>query len=357
MPDNNESYAEKVWVTVGIVAFAFALLLLLWSSTQVLLLGFAAILLAAFLNGLSRWVSRHTPLSDHWALAAVVLGLLLFGTGGVWFVVPKVAAQANDLSRGLALSCQKLYAQLAHYGWGQWVVAHAPSLSALGQRDDLYARVTGIFSSTLALVVRVLVVTFLGLYLALSPRFYLGGLVRLFPKRNRTRVAAVLGEVGSTLFHWSLGRLLLMAINGSLTTLGLWMLGVPLAFSLGLFTGLLYFVPNIGPIIAGLPAVLIAWTQSPATALWVLALYLVVTNLDGYVFTPLVQQRTVELAPPMIIFSQVLFGVLAGGFGLLLATPLTAAALVLVKRLYIEDTLDDHGSQPEAAPEEEMLPE
>ena len=357
MSTDHESYAEKVWVTVGIVAFAAALLLLLWSSTQVLLVGFAAILFAAFLNGLSRWVSRRTKLSAHWALAVVVLALLLLGVGGVWFVVPKVAAQADQLSQSLTLSFQKLYAQLERYGWGQWVVAHAPSMSTLDQRADFFARISGIFSATAALTVHVLVVTFLGLYLALSPRVYLHGLVRLFPKRNRERMTEVLGEVGGTLFHWSLGRLLLMAINGSLTTFGLWLLGIPLAFSLGLWTGLLYFVPNIGPIVAGVPAVLIAWTISPATATWVLALYLVVTNLDGYVFTPLVQQRTVELPPPMIIFSQVLFGVLAGPFGLLLATPLAAAALVLVKRLYIEDTLDDHESQPKAVAKGEIPPD
>jgi len=96
-----------------------------------------------------------------------------------------------------------------------------------------------------------------------------------------------------------------------------------------------------GPILAGVPAMLIAWTQGQTLA--VFALYFVLQMADGYIFTPLVQQRTVSLAPALTILAQVLFGVLAGSLGLLLATPLTAAALVLVRRLYLEDVLGDHG--------------
>jgi len=143
------------------------------------------------------------------------------------------------------------------------------------------------------------------------------------------------------------GRAILMVVNGVFTALGLWLLGIPLALTLGTIAGLLNFVPNIGPIIAGVPAVLIAWTLGPVPALYVLLLYIFLQSLDGYVLTPLIQQRTVALAPALTITAQLLFGALAGTMGLLLATPLTAGTLVLIRKLYLEDVLDEeHGTPP-----------
>ncbi len=157
----------------------------------------------------------------------------------------------------------------------------------------------------------------------------------------------VLESVGETLRRWLVGRAILMVVNGVFTALGLWLLGIPLALTLGTIAGLLNFVPNIGPIIAGVPAVLIAWTLGPVPALYVLLLYIFLQSLDGYVLTPLIQQRTVALAPALTITAQLLFGALAGTMGLLLATPLTAATLVLIRKLYLEDVLDEeHGTPP-----------
>jgi predicted PurR-regulated permease PerM len=128
-----------------------------------------------------------------------------------------------------------------------------------------------------------------------------------------------------------------MAINGTLTALGLWLLGVPLALTLGLLAALLNFIPNIGPIIAGVPAVLLALMHSPMQALYVVGLYLVLQSVDGYLLTPLVDRCTVSVPPALTLAAQMLLG----GLGLALASPLTAAAIVLVQKLYIEDTLGD----------------
>jgi predicted PurR-regulated permease PerM len=130
-------------------------------------------------------------------------------------------------------------------------------------------------------------------------------------------------------------------VNGVLSGVALWLLGIPLAFLLGVLTGLLNFIPNIGPILAATPAVLLALTEGPTTALWVALLYVVLQNLEGFVLTPLVQQRTVALPAAVIILVQVLLGVLMGTLGVLLATPLAASVLVLVKMLYVEDALGD----------------
>jgi predicted PurR-regulated permease PerM len=138
-----------------------------------------------------------------------------------------------------------------------------------------------------------------------------------------------------TLRRWLLGRFLLMISNGIITSVGLWIMGIPLALTLGIIAGLLNFIPNLGPIIASIPAILIALLQSPADALKVAIFYLAVQAVDGYLFTPLVQKWTVSLPPAITILSQVLLGILTGTLGVLLATPLAATAVVVIKVTYL----------------------
>src|SRR5690606_32892211 len=106
------------------------------------------------------------------------------------------------------------------------------------------------------------------------------------------------------------------------------------------------FIPNIGPIVAAIPAVLLAFAHSPWLALYVIIFYFVYQMLDGYVFTPLVEKQTVLVPPALIIMSQVLLGVLAGAMGVVLADPILAVVLVLIKMLYVEDVLHEQAELP-----------
>jgi predicted PurR-regulated permease PerM len=132
-----------------------------------------------------------------------------------------------------------------------------------------------------------------------------------------------------------------MIVVGLLTAVGLWALGMPLALTLGLLAALLTFIPNLGPTLAVVPAALLALLQSPTKSLYVILLYLVIQAVESYLLIPLVQRQAVSLPPALTITAQVLLGILVGGFGLVLATPLTAAVMVLVRMLYIEDALGD----------------
>jgi len=333
------------FVVVTVAAAVTAGLLLLWRGREVFLLTFAAILLAVLLHGLAQWLSAVTPLSRGWALALVILALAGACVGGVWLFAPGVALQIQQLSQNLSFAIERLRGLLAQYSWGQSLLDSLPgALTAPG--SNLIARATNLFSTALGAVVNMVVVLFLGFYLAASPGLYTGGLVRLLPEQHRQRMCAVLATLGRVLQRWLAGRFLLMAANGLLTSLGLLWLGVPLPWTLGVLAGLLNFIPNLGPVIAAVPALLIALAQSPRQALYVLVLYLVLQSLDGYVFTPLVQRRTVALPPALTIGAQVLLGVLFGGLGVLLATPLAASVLVLVKMLYLHDTLHEQITLP-----------
>ena len=132
-----------------------------------------------------------------------------------------------------------------------------------------------------------------------------------------------------------------MAVVALATALGLQLLGMPLAITLGLIAGLLGFVPGIGPILATVPAALVALLQSPLQVLYVVVLYVAVQLVEGYLLTPLVQRYTVALPPVLTVVGIVLLGVLLGGLGLVLAAPLTIVVFILVKMLYIEDVLGD----------------
>ena len=341
MSMHRATFARRVCVAVAIAVLAVLVLALLWAATDVLLLLFAAVLVACFFRGLANVFSEYTRVPVGWSLAIVATLLIGVTTLIVWALAPHVASQVDELSRGVALSVQQLRNELLQYEWGRRLLAEVPGVAELAGRGNLLGRVTGIFSSTLGIIANTVLVICLGLYLAVAPCAYLAGMVRLFPKHRRPRMTEVLNCVGETLRRWLVGRAILMVVNGVATATGLWLLGIPLALTLGTIAGLLNFVPNIGPIIAGVPAVLIAWTLGPMPALYVLLLYVVLQSLDGYLLTPLIQQRTVSLAPALTIAAQVLFGVLAGTMGLLLATPITAATLVLVRKLYLEDVLGD----------------
>ena len=112
-----------------------------------------------------------------------------------------------------------------------------------------------------------------------------------------------------------------------------------LLLALGLLAGMLEFIPFAGPIIASIPAILLALAVGPDLALWVLLLYLAVQQFEGYLLTPLVQQYAVELPGVVLLFSLLAFGTLFGTLGIILAAPLTVVAYVLVKRLYVIETL------------------
>lgn len=204
-----------------------------------------------------------------------------------------------------------------------------------------WRRMTGVLTTTVGTVASAVLVAFLGLFFAAQPRKYHDGLVRLVPPDRRARAREVLGRVGETLRWWLLGKALSMTLVGTLSALGLWLLEIPLALTLGLIAALLGFVPNFGPVIAVVPAALIALSHSAASAGHVLLLYLGIQTVESYVITPLVQQRTVSLPPGLLLGTQVIVGGLLGALGLALSTPMLAVAVVLVDMLYVEDVLHD----------------
>lgn len=345
--DKNRRFEKRIFKVAKVFTAVFLVIGLTIVASDVLLLIFAGILLSVFLTSLAEWLSEISPLPYGWSVAVVCLVLTGSLTLIVWWAAPSLAEQFDELTRSVPKAIEKIKSQIQHYSWAEPLLKDAGPEKLVANGRDALNKATGILSGFLGAIANFVIVLFVGLYGASEPGIYKRGLVQLFPISRRTRVEEVLTEIKDTLKWWLIGKFISMAIIGVLTILGLWLMDVPLAFILGLIAALLTFIPNIGPIISAVPAILLGLTESPTHALYIALLYIGIQSVESYLITPLIQRRTIDLPPGMTLATQVVLGVMFGGLGVALATPLTAVALVGTKRFYIEDTLGDHTAKAE----------
>jgi len=326
-----------VATTLKWIALATLALVVVSSIFQVILLIFAGVLLAVLLRSSSTAIASHTSVSPGVALASVLLATAAILAVAGWLLAPQIADQSQQLVEQLPKLWQQVRDRFGDVLGARVLEQAADQLGSPGRGtvQDLLGRVFGVVSGTLGALGSALVIFFTGLYLAVDPQTYRHGLVRLVPIRHHLRADEILDQMGDTLLWWLIGKLISMTLVGVLTFLGLWFLDIPLALTLALIACALTFIPNFGPILSAAPAVLLALGESVTTAGYVVALYVAVQTIESYLVTPLIQQRTVSLPPALTLGMQLIFGVLAGATGLALATPLTAAGLVLVRELYV----------------------
>ena len=338
--------AKKAAVVCVVAGLTVLLFLGIAYAIDVVLIVFAGLLFAIFLCSLSGLLSRYTPLGKKSALGVVVLALFLIVGGASWWLLPTLVAQAGQLRESLPQSLAKLEDNLSQYVWGQWILKRMPETNELLPKPQaLLSRTTGVVSTAFGTLGVPLAAFFVGLMLAIQPQLYLAGFLRLVAPAARPRGREVLNRVGVALQWWLIAKIIAMILVGILTWIGLWLLGVDLAATLAVIAAILTFIPNFGPIIAAVPAVMLGLMQSPSTAGWVVVLFVAIQLLESYGITPLIQYRALAMPPALVITAQLILGAWVGLLGLTLATPLTAAAIVIVRMLYVEDVLGDAGTQ------------
>ncbi len=345
---SQKSYVEKVLIAVGIAILAYLLYLTFFSVFDVVLLVFAAALLAIFLRGIADLINRYTKISEGLSVLLASFLVLAILAGAIALLAPSVAEQARHLRQELPVSAQKVSNFISQYSWGRTLIDQLPDTEEVMAKIDaasILSRVGGYFSSTLGALGNFFITILLAIYLASEPEFYARGFTKLFPINKRKRVLEVLAGINDTLRWWLIGKVASMIFIGVLTWIGLSILGVPLALTLGLIAGLLSFIPNFGPILSALPAILLAFIESPISAVYVLGLFVGVQVIESNVVTPLIERETVELPPALTIIFQLALGVMIGGLGLVLATPLLAVLMVLVQMVYIQDVLGDRDTE------------
>jgi predicted PurR-regulated permease PerM len=207
--------------------------------------------------------------------------------------------------------------------------------------NDGLAPLFGVATTTVDIFAELIIFLVIGVYGAAQGELYRRGLVRLVPSARRARAEAVVTETENLLWLWLVGRLISMAAIGVTTGLALWAIGVPVPGALGILAGVLNLVPYVGTFVSAVPPILLAATIRPALVVYVIFIFVAIHMLEGYLLVPLVQQRAARLPPALLIAAQALLWALAGPMGIALAAPLLAVAMVLVRTLYVEDTLGD----------------
>ncbi len=337
------TFVQRVLIVVGVSLLALLVVLGAGMAFSVLLRVLAALLIALPLRAGADWLHRRTGMPAGLGLLLVTLVVVASLVAMFWLFSARIGEQVQGLQVQLPLAMQDVQARIQTTEWGQWLAReNLDYTKVVGGTSEWLGRATGIFSTSLSIVADGYVITFLAVFLMLQPKVYRAGLVMLVPKAGRKRAHEVLDCISSTLVKWVLGRLVSMLFVGVLTWLGLTFMGMQMGAILGLFAGLVTFIPNIGPIVSMVPAVLLAFVYGgPQQALYVVGLYLVVQTLESAAVSPVVQQRLIQMPPALILIGQLIIGAFTGLLGLTLATPIIAIIIVLVKMLYVQDVLGD----------------
>jgi predicted PurR-regulated permease PerM len=334
---------HRALVWIGIALAVVVLLVLLWYGLDVVLLAFLGVLLAVLLRTPADWLSKRTGLGTAWTLSFVGAGALAAVAAGAYFFGIALVEQSVGLADRIPEIIESARQRLQANELGARLLELAQSSGALsgGGEMQFLGKGLGLLGSTFGALANVAIVLFFGAFLAAQPQLYTSGLLHLVPHARRGRVREVLYETGHVLRRWVVAQSLLAVCVMALSGIGLLALGAPFALPLAVLAGLMEFVPYIGPFIAAIPAVLIGFSEGPQMAAWIALLYLAIQLAESYILAPLVQQRALSVPPALILFVQVLLGVIAGGLGVAVATPLAAVAMVAIHRLYVEDVLGD----------------
>ena len=321
------AFTRKVLIVVGIVL----LVAFLGKIAPVLMLAFAGVVMATAIRAGALPLARRLHLSETVAVSIVTLLALAVIVGGAYLFGQRIAEEAQAMWTALKDAWAKFEAFVSRFPIGQTAMENMRQ----GTDSDAMAKVAKGTVTVFGAFADVILVFFLAAYLALSPRTYRDGLIRLAPPSVRPRLAEALDASGVALRKWLVGQLGAMLFVGVVTGIGLWAVGVPLALPLAILMMLLDFVPVIGPFMAAIPGVLIAFSHSPQMALYAAMVYLGVQFIEGHLVMPLAQKWAVALPPALALLGIVAFGLVFGLIGVLFAMPLLVVAMVMVQKLYV----------------------
>ena len=334
---------DRLLISVLFLALILAVADLLIVTGSIALLVFAGLLFGVLLHGVSNWLAERTAFSRTVAYFFVVATLLALIAVGFFHLGSQIVMRWEKLWTEMIAAVENGQKWLKDQGWSASVMPTQDEVESmikdangqflpqmLGGLAWLGWGLTGAF-----------VILFVGLYGAYDPGLYKTGVVKLFPLPRRPRIAEVTSALGAAMRRWILGRMMSMAFVGVLTAIGMWFLEVPMYGTLGVLAALFTFIPNIGPLLALVPQVLLAINLGGNTVLYVILFNLVLEGVESFLVTPMIQQHEVSLPPIVTIATQLLCGALLGVIGLMMAAPLVVVLTVLIQMLYIEDQLGD----------------
>lgn len=347
-PRTLAGFTQRVVLVAGIAVLA----LLLWTWRDVVLLAFAAALIAVALHGLADPIAKRTPLSGAAALALTGVSMLALLAALAWLFGAQIGVQMSTIVDQMPAALTRLRDSLMGTEAGAVLVLEAEAWARTAGGDGALGgaltRVGGYTLSLASTLIETLLVLFAAVFLAASPRAYVDGALMLFPRRARGDIEDALRASARALRKWLLGTIVSMLAMVALVGAGLWILGVPAFIALALIAGVAQFVPVVGPLLAAIPGVLLALTVGPETALWTALVYFIASQLEANLIYPLIQQRAVSMPSALTLFAVIAMGILFGPLGVLLATPLMVVAAVFVVKFYVRGVLGEDQPLPGA---------
>ena len=322
-----------VWLGLAVA------IVLIWFLAQPLLLIMGGLVFAAMLDGGARLLGRVLPIGRGWRIAIICLATFAFLGWTFYFAGSQLAAQAETLRVVLQAQLDRVLSWAQAFG----LVPQGSGAGAIGrQLLGSLGRLTSAVGTAIGAISSIVMMIVIGIFVATEPRLYERGVAWMLPLDKRRKFYETSARMGFTLRRLMAGRLLGMGVEGVGTWMLLWAGGVPMAALLGILTGLLAFLPNIGAIVSGVLLVLVGFSAGTTTGLWAIAVYFIVQTVDGYLIVPTVARRSVDLAPALVLGAQLLFGALFGIMGLALADPIVAMIKVL-----LEDRSEQKAEQAE----------
>ncbi len=335
--DYQKSFKNKVWIAAGILLLIILIAYLFATLLNLLLLVLAGALMAIYFHGFADVLKRKLKIGSPYGLIlSVVFNVVVIGLF-FWFVGDRLNSQLDELSSKLPQTVANAKQWLSEKPLGQKVLNYATNTLDSGKTG---AVIKTFFSSTFGILSDLYIVILLGMFFTASPAIYRKGVIHLISTKGKATAEKLWNEIHHVLKNWLKGQIFGFFFIAILTGLGLWLLGMPLVLALALVAGLLNFIPNFGPLIALIPAALLGLMQGPNTALLVVGLFTLIQIIQSTVTQPLIQKKMVSVPPALLVFGQVAMGVIAGFWGVLLATPLVAIVMTLVNRLYVEKQED-----------------
>ena len=318
-------------------------LFLVWQTVSSLLIVFAGVLFAAFLDASARALAPVLPLNRAWRLTLVLLLLSGVVAFGLDWGAGKLPEQTRLLIKVMDTQLDIVQEHLLSYGvellgpdggrnFSQWLFS---------DQGRFFSHAQFVLGGASSLLTGALVILFLGILFAFDPTSHRDSLVMLVKQSYRERTRAVLDEMGNVMRLWLVGQLIRIILMTLCVWIALYWIGLPGPFVLGLQAGLSNFIPYLGPIVAGIPIALVAMPLGASPLIWAVVIYTIIQSIEGYVIGPLIQRQAVEIPPAWTLVAIVLLGALFGVMGIALAMPLVAIGRVAIIRFYVEDYLVD----------------
>lgn len=343
-PGLPSAWRQMIGLPLVVLALVAGVALVCYSAPSLLLL-FAGILFAVFLDACTRALQPVLPLPRPARYALVVVVLAAAAAFGLRWGIVQLPGQVHGLIDVMNAQITVLERELAGFGIDLFGPGGRQDLSHfLSDPGRLFGHVQYAVSGAYGVVMNTIVIVCLGLFFAGSPAAYRDGALCLLPIAVRPRVRGVLNEMGQVLRSWLLGQLVRSAVVAVLLAISFQVLGIGGGPLLGLQAGIANFIPYLGPLIAAFPVALVAMPLGLSTLIWVLVLYFTIQTIEGFVIAPLIQKGSVNLAPAWTLFAIVIFGAMFGALGVALAAPIFAITRIAVLRFYVEDWLGDRSA-------------